>query len=82
MAVVAAILIPATMSRTALVACIAGSCVTLAGPLKKLVERLSLGWWTVLVVTIIAGGIGIYLMKRDLAEMYVVNCSIITVHLG
>jgi len=68
MAVVAAILIPATMSRTALVACIAGSCVTLAGPLKKLVERLSLGWWTVLVVTIIAGGIGIYLMKRDSAD--------------
>lgn len=68
MAVVAAVLIPATMSRTALVACAAGSCVSFAGPLKEMAGRLSSGWRAVLVVAFIAGGIGIYSLKKDSAD--------------
>lgn len=63
-----AILIPATLSRTACVACVIGSCVALADKIAAEIKTWNNIHWRLVIVVLTVLTVGSYMLKKDSAD--------------
>lgn len=68
MALLCAVLIPATLSRTAMLACAAGCAVALHDPAHRLTHKRRLLLSIAITAIICAGGAALYMAKKDSAD--------------
>lgn len=68
MVLIGAILIPASLSRTAMLAAMAGSALALRGGIMPRIRKAGRGWLIAGILALSVGAAGLYIVKKDSAD--------------